>query len=383
MNRLATGLFCLAPIVVFPVARAHGVAAPSFMGLGQLPGGYPSSYAYGVSADGMVAVGRGLDASYGNEAFRWKQTGGMAGIGQRPNGTGSVAWGASADGSVVVGDGYNAAHYFEGFRWTQGGGMIGLGFLPGGSTSNAYGVSADGSVVVGLGDDSEQQPRAFRWTQADGMVSLGLLRGGTLFSSAAAVSGDGSVVVGGADNASGETEAFRWTQSTGMTPLGFLTGGIARSGARAVSADGAVVVGDAGLPTANEAFRWTQATGMVGLGQLDGGNNSVALAASGNGSIIVGYADNGITHIQEPFVWNQTRGLHSLRDFLVNGLGLDLTGWALDSAYGVSADGLTIVGTGFHNGYDEGWIAHIPEPTCITLLGVAVGIVNLRLRRDH
>jgi probable HAF family extracellular repeat protein len=60
----------------------------------------------------------------------------------------SWAYGVSADGSVVVGRSYNAAGQWRAFRWTASGGMQDLGTL-GGSESEAYGVSADGSVVVG------------------------------------------------------------------------------------------------------------------------------------------------------------------------------------------------------------------------------------------
>ena len=57
---------------------------------------------------------------------------------------------------------------------------------------------------------------------------------------------------------------------------------------------------------------------------------------------------------------------------------LDLTGWALKSATGISADGLTIVGTGTNPvGFDEGWIATIPEPSTLLLLGLG----GLLLRR--
>jgi hypothetical protein len=46
-----------------------------------------------------------------------------------------------------------------------------------------------------------------------------------------------------------------------------------------------------------------------------------------------------------------------------------LTEWSsLGTAYGISDDGLTIVGTGFHNGLGEAWIAHIPEPAAVLLL---------------
>ena len=48
---------------------------------------------------------------------------------------------------------------------------------------------------------------------------------------------------------------------------------------------------------------------------------------------------------------------------MLTAYGLDLTGWELDEGKGISADGRVIVGLG-HNpsGFDEGWIAVIPEP---------------------
>ena len=68
--------------------------------------------------------------------------------------------------------------------------------------------------------------------------------------------------------------------------------------------------------------------------------------------------------------------MESLEDILVNDCGLDLTGWQLYLATGVSDDGLTIVGYG-HNpsGHGEAWIATIPEPATLSILalsGVAV-----------
>jgi hypothetical protein len=55
--------------------------------------------------------------------------------------------------------------------------------------------------------------------------------------------------------------------------------------------------------------------------------------------------------------------MQSLKDVLVNDYGLDLTGWTLISAQGISDDGRTIAGHGFNpDGYREAWVATIPEP---------------------
>jgi hypothetical protein len=69
-------------------------------------------------------------------------------------------------------------------------------------------------------------------------------------------------------------------------------------------------------------------------------------------------------------------------DDVLRGLGLDLGDWTLTSATGISADGLTIVGSGqhpFHNGVNEAWIAVIPEPG--TGLLVMTGLLGLAYRQ--
>jgi hypothetical protein len=75
--------------------------------------------------------------------------------------------------------------------------------------------------------------------------------------------------------------------------------------------------------------------------------------------------------------------MRSLTRLLVDEFGLDLTGWTLTRASGVSDDGLTVVGYVQNpSGYLEAWIATIPEPS--THLLVAVGLVWLAvMRRKH
>ena len=60
-----------------------------------------------------------------------------------------------------------------------------------------------------------------------------------------------------------------------------------------LSDDGTVVVGVALSSQGREAFRWTAETGLVGLGDLAGGAvGSTAVGVSGDGSLIVGVADD-------------------------------------------------------------------------------------------
>lgn len=373
-------------LLVFPYLLLFGtlLASPSlatpseFMGLGDLPGAYFYSQSYGISADAFTVVGESASAAgSGPEAFRWTKASGMVGVGDLPGGNfDSQANGVSADGSTIVGEGSSPASgtSWEAFRWTSGGGMVGLGDLPGGLfESHAYGVSGDGSIVVGFGTGAAGR-EAFRWTSGGGMVSLGDLVGGSFYSEASAVSADGSTIVGYGNSASG-TEAFRWANGTGMVGLGVLPGPLTPdSRANAVSADGSVIVGS----SRGQAFRWTSAGGMIGLGDLPGGGlDSRAWAASADGSIIVGmgYGASGYA----AFIWDPVNGLRDLRSVLVKELGLDLSGWVLTSATGVSADGATIAGFGTNpSGSGEAWLAvlgePVPEPATAALLALAAAV---------
>ncbi|MBI5762666.1 MAG: PEP-CTERM sorting domain-containing protein [Planctomycetes bacterium] len=377
LSAMAQAIFCV--VAVTPV----NAGTPSFMGLGQLVSGQASN-ATGVSLDGTVAFGSALNGSGHFEPFRWTVGDGMMGLGYLPGGSVSgAAQGSSGDGSVVVGTS-DTGSANQAFRWTQGDGMVGLGTLPGGSFSFAQGTTADGSVVVGGADDDVSQ-FAYRWTQPDGMVSLGTLAGGT-YSFANAISADGSVVVGYGDSPFSKGEAFRWTALGGMEDLGMIAfreekkEGTSR--ATAVSMDGLVIVGGGTSDVVDsEAFRWTEETGTLGLGLLPGGNFSEARGVSGDGSIVVGIAANAF-NVDEAFYWSLGDAeIRPLREMLVSDFGMDLAGWVLESAQGISSDGLTIVGNGINPaGQPEGWIVHLPEPATLTLLMTGILLFNRRRR---
>jgi len=281
---------------------------------------------------------------------------------------------------VVVGYG-NSSSGYEAFRWTAGGGMTGLGDLPGGTSSSAYAVSADGSTVVGGGSSSSGW-EAFRWTFADGITPLGYLPGGQTWAEAYGVSADGSVVYGESGSSPGPWEAFRWTSSDGMTGMGDLPGGIFSSRAHDVSTDGSTVVGDSFSSLGREACRWTSADGLTGLGDLPGGAfESRAYGVSADGSVIVGFGNTDSSDLiffeGEAFYWTAGGGMQNLKDILTDS-GLDLTGWTLKAARDVSADGLTVIGYGTNpQGNTEAWIATVPEPATLLLLGLG----GLMLRR--
>ncbi|VEP12000.1 PEP-CTERM sorting domain-containing protein [Hyella patelloides LEGE 07179] len=338
-----------------------------FKGLGDIPGGNFDSSAFGVSADGNVVAGKGSSENGGWEALIWNNTDEIIRLGDLGELSGSVylsySSAVSADGTIVVG---SSGTTKQAFIWNEANGMIGLGDLPGGSSnSNAYDISADGDFVVGS-SNSANGWEAFVWNKAAGMVGLEDLPDGDFYSKAHGVSAEGSVVVGQGTSANGR-EAFIWSKTNGMVGLGDFPGGRFYSEAYDVSADGSVVVGrgtshkkEKGIPwEGEEAFIWSKANGMVGLGDLPGGHfASIALAVSADGNIVVGKSHSA--RGWEAFIWDKKNGMRSLKNVLENEHNLDLTGWTLEEPSDISADGLTIVGTGYNPKVkSEAWIARL------------------------
>jgi hypothetical protein len=116
---------------------------------------------------------------------------------------------------------------------------------------------------------------------------------------------------------------------------------------------------------------------MVSLGLLNGLTVSQALSVSANGGVIVGY---GVTNTNNmAFIWDPVNGLRSLQQVLTSD-GINLTGWTLTEAMGISADGRTIAGQGIDPaGFSAVWIAVIPEPG--TGMLVMAGVLGLAITR--
>jgi probable HAF family extracellular repeat protein len=321
------------------------------------------------------------------EVYTWSAASGQ----QTPMGfsaSGGQLRGVSDDGSIVAG--YTSIA----FRWTAATGIVNLGDLPGGNVSaSAWGMSGDGSVIVGQSSSfasGASRQEAFRWTVVDGMMPLGDFVGGTFNSRAEGVSADGATVVGFGSGASG-TEAFRWTTAGGvMTPLGELPGGGYNSQAHAVSADGNVVAGHSSVVNFDEEpFRWTAASGIVGLGMPATASQSYAYGINGDGSTVVGQADHppsrtGAAAWQySAFIWDTTHGRRDLQTALRDDYGLTLSGWTLESAFGISDDGRTIVGSGIDPlGARQGWVVVVvPEPNSAMLIATVSSVLVTWRRR--
>jgi uncharacterized membrane protein len=126
-----------------------------------LGGGIFISDAFDLSADGSVVVGYTPSSRMPNgnlEAFRWTAEGGMKGLGALPGATSSQAYGVSADGLVAVGG--SRVGSFNAVVWDEVHGMrrlenvlreeYGLTQLPPGRLGSARRISADRRTIVGI-----------------------------------------------------------------------------------------------------------------------------------------------------------------------------------------------------------------------------------------
>jgi probable HAF family extracellular repeat protein len=361
--------------------------------------GLPSTAIKGVSNGGTLI---GSYYYYGSRyhAFRWIpnptppgtpfSSGSLRDLGDLGGGY-SVAYGMTSDGRIVVGAAYTAQGRWRAFRWREiDNTMIDLGTL-GGIHSYAYDVSADGSVIVGQAQNDSGYYHAFRWTQAGGMQDLGTLVSDTgaqgSWSIATKISANGSVIVGygqyyNASRGRWEERAFHWTASSWglqlLPPLDApIAGANANSYAYDVSGDGSVIVGQAQNANGTyRAVRW-QGGRAQDLGTL-GGPTSEARAVSSDGQVVIGVFDVGTWH---PFIWTPRGGMEDLNIKFAHLLTGDYQGSILREVFAISPNGAYIVGRGYNArmAREENFLLFVPEPA--SLLALGVGLSGLLLRR--
>lgn len=257
-----------------------------------------------------------------------------------PAGVQGAAYGISADGHVVVGSTDSASDGRAACYWVDGAGPT----LIATSYSEAFGVSAFGAEIVGNGASSP-----FRWTAAGGLTSFG-----TANDNIFGMSANGSRMVGARLTGSPLREqAAYWNAAGTITLLGYLPGHD-RSRALAASTDGSVIVGfsePSSDTTLQRAFRWTAGTGMVDLGVTAGESGSRAFGVSGDGSIVVGNVYSGTA-----FRWTAGTGM-----VLILGL---------INATAISGDGVTLAGFSYLPAMPSTYFAYwtatdgkiVPEP---------------------
>jgi len=358
-------------LIALLLPASFSAAAASFTPLGDLAGGTFASGATDISGNGTIVVGNSSTAA-GTRAFIWTASTGMVEMAAANGITPTVANAISGDGTVIVG----SSGYSLSWRWSSASGFQPLVPVAGETGTATSSVSYDGSVVGG--SSINPFPRAVIWTAPTTPDPLGI----PIESSVHGVSADGLVAVGGGQR---DNVAFRWSETDGITYLGDLPGGNTSAVAMATSGDGSIVVGRSSSAAGGEAFRWTSDTGILGLGDLAGGIfGSSVTDITASGDVIVGSGSD--SRGQQAVLWT-TAGVEAIFDLLVAQGVMLPEGWRLTSAKAISDDGLAIVGTGVNpDGFVEGWIAQldpyiVPLPASIWLfISSLSALAGLRLR---
>jgi len=159
------------------------------------------------------------------------------------------------------------------------------------------------------------------------------------------------------------------------------------SSATAASADGSLIVGSADDLDLDyqSAFRWQAGGDLIFFTDPSSGEASQAFDVSDDGEVVVGLTRGPSISGSAAYIWDEENGMRLIADVLT-AEGIDLTDWTLTSAEGVSADGSIIVGNGIHgDGTREAWMANIgvvPIPPTVWLFGSGLlGLVGIARRK--
>ena len=317
-------------------------------------GGGILTQAKGISADGLVVVGRSVSAasSPNFEAMRWTLQDGAVGLGHldSPAVFSSEALAASGDGSIIVGGSASAAScpdgvncFAEAMLWTEGTGMIGLGGIgafPVSTTANS--ISDFGNVIVGTGcgdvcDVTGGGLNDAFYIEAAGsgvpeQLGFGILSAGFVTPNGAHIGGQQLT----ADFSA--LEGYRYELATGA----ILTygGGIEDRVITAMTDDNSVVVGQyEDVDTTLRGFFV-----LDGAQLFDMGLEVAPKDLSNDGFTVVG-TEFPNTPQSKAVLWDPFVGLRRVDDVVKNTCGVDLEGVSFLEGDGISGNGGFIVGT--------------------------------------
>jgi uncharacterized membrane protein len=231
----------------------------------------------------------------------------------------------------------------------------------------AQAMSRDGTTVVGVRTDTSRSEETigyafepFHWTSAEGAAALGPLPAGARHGDGSAISHDGSVLAGRVyDDSRAVIGIYRWTRAGGAVLVNSATN---IELPPLLNGDGSVLVGVVD-DSDNRllSFRWTGETGAVAI-ESGAGRSNIVDAVSGDGNIIVGRSlatRDDLYDETSPFVWRSGRGSVDLAEALASA-GVDLSGWAVGQALGLSGDSRVIVGRATCGGLRSVYRAVLP-----------------------
>ena len=327
------------------------------------PGG-SNSAVYSVNSNGTAAAGYSNNAGGTDTGMRWVNPGGSGNMGFLPGG-GLNSYTQAIDGTGTILAGYgDSAGNTRAFRATTISGFQVLPLIPGTFFAQAFGISTSGARVTGTSGVGGFH-FAFLWDSGSPgtVTNLGVVSGQST-SDGLAISGDGTTVTGFSG-----VLPMRWTTGSGMVGLGAGLPGQTSARGEGINTSGTVITGryQAGSEL---GFRWTSGTGMVALPASPGGTLALRpRAVSGDGNVIIGQVVDGVAGFTA-FVWTPTLGTQLLSTHLA-ARGVNLAGWQLRDATGISADGTAMCGIGIFGGQSVGWV--VSGLPCAVVNGIGWG----------
>jgi len=412
----ALGLFGGAMVAAPQVVRAQNAPGAAVVFLPAPPEAPADSgtHATGISADGSTVAGNDDTGVLTSNIIVWVNGVPRTVVVNQPTAARPIPRGFSVDsisgnGLTITGHENDPDH--RSMIWTQATGAV---YFPNPSAGNLISfdtyANSDGTYFAVSGrpnptlSDGSNNPlslttpdKAYRYSAAGGYESLGNF-GATWNMRAAGISGDGATIIGNAfDTTPGlfpsveqyRQVAFKWNAATGLSRLPDLSsspqsGRIpALSAANGISRDGSTTVGASrGNDGFVQAVYW-RADGVHALGFIPGTalptatllesvGSTNALAANADGSIIVGRSIGAANDLA--WRWTAASGMQDL-NLLATNAGLNLNGFVLTDAVGVSDNGQFITGNSFNaaQGQFLGYVLQLAQITQSRL------IVTIRL----
>ncbi len=339
---------------------AFGVG--SFYGVGDLPGGAFGSLITDISGDGRFVVGHSrADASHSNNigaVFRWSATGGMEDLGFGAIGSLSSAFrgpNISRDGSLIAG----TADVFGGFRFTIGGDYRILG-----NSVHIGDMSADGQIIGGASLDSGSFPnRAVQYRATNNYTVEYINPFPTAsYQGVRGISDDGRAIsLNTEENGASSTYLVRENQPPILVHTVPFSQGSLNGIGFDISGDGSKIIG--------RTWQWSVQSGFESLA-----NRINPMTIAPDSRTVLGSFGGRAKLLREDGT------IVDVQNLLSNDYGIDFGTWRLREIVGMSDDGTVWAGNGINpQGFQEGWVAVIPEPTSAALS--VLGLIALIRRR--
>lgn len=204
----------------------------------------------------------------------------------------------------------------------------------------AGGLSSDGRFLTGYTQTSNGTKYGFTWTRSGGLNEWGSGAGVPTSTRPVSISDDGSVATGTRD-AFPAIDSFQH-RSNGYHSLSPIPGGYDQMGTYAASGNGSIAVGYLASSDGSQlqrAMRWTAATGAQNMGTARPGDFASAFTGiSRDGSTVLATSARGING-NDAFTWTESGGWNMLapppgtslpydaRPLSSNSNGTIITGW--------------------------------------------------------